>query len=342
MIALQKPVRPATGGEPAGSPLFYIRGMVHMQKIFLNYDQQIEKLRNEKNLLIDNEAYAKEILRQTSYYSLIGGYKDIFKNPTTKKYKDGTRFEDIVELYYFDELLRQLFLRYLIKVENGIKSQVSYYFTEKNGENQKEYLDTSNYNYSGKKNQRDIDRLIKKLEGYVTKSTDYHYINHSKKKYGNVPLWVLTNALTFGNISKMYMLLPQDIQIKVSRNYQCVNEKQMVSILAVLVKYRNVCAHGERLFTYRTADSIPDLPIHRKLKIAQKGSQYVNGKNDLFSVVIALRYMLNDQWYKELIKELKALIDKYLKKHDSISEQELYEKMGFPENWRKITRYRKQ
>lgn len=33
------------------------------------------------------EAYAKEILRQTSYYSLIGGYKDIFKNPTTKKYK---------------------------------------------------------------------------------------------------------------------------------------------------------------------------------------------------------------------------------------------------------------
>ena len=60
-----------------------------MQKIFLNYDQQIEKLKNEKNLLIDNEAYAKEILKQTSYYSLIGGYKDIFKNPTTKKYKDG-------------------------------------------------------------------------------------------------------------------------------------------------------------------------------------------------------------------------------------------------------------
>lgn len=125
-----------------------------MQKVFLNYDQQIEKLKNEKNLLIDNEAYAKEILKQTSYYSLIGGYKDIFKNPTTKKYKDGTRFEDIVELYYFDELLRQLFLRYIINVENGIKSQVSYYFTEKNGENQKEYLDVSNYNYSGKKSER--------------------------------------------------------------------------------------------------------------------------------------------------------------------------------------------
>ena len=82
--------------------------------------------------------------------------------------------------------------------------------------------------------------------------------------------------------------------------------------------------------------------MHMKLKIEQKGIQYVNGKNDLFSVVIALGYMLSDSWYKEFIKELKILIDKYLKKHDSISEQELYEKMGFPKNWRKITRYRNQ
>ena len=110
-----------------------------MPKIFLSYDQQIEKLKNEKNLQIDDEAYAKEILRQ-------------------------------------------LLLRYLIKVENEIKSQVSYYFTEKNGENQKEYLDTANYNYVGKKNQRDIDRLIKILEGYVTKPTDYHYINNAQRK----------------------------------------------------------------------------------------------------------------------------------------------------------------
>ena len=112
-----------------------------MSKQFLSYEQQIETLTKDKNLQIDDIAYAKEILRQMSYYSLIGGYKDIFKNPTTKKYKDGTRFEDIVELYYFDEDLRQLFLKYLIKVENEIKSQVSYYFTEKYGEAQSKYLD---------------------------------------------------------------------------------------------------------------------------------------------------------------------------------------------------------
>ncbi len=147
----------------------------------------------------------------------------------------------------------------------------------------------------------------------------------------------MVNSIQLNFLSKA-----QDIQSKVSRNYQCINESQMTSILTVLVKFRNVCAHGERLFTYRTVDSIPDLPIHVKLNIPQKGVQYVNGKNDLFSVVIALKYMLSDYWYKSFIKELKSLIEKYLKKHDSISEQELYERMGFPENWKKVTRYRKQ
>ncbi len=51
-----------------------------MPKIFLNYDQQIEKLKSEKNLRIDDTAYATDILRQTSYYSLIGGYKDMLQN----------------------------------------------------------------------------------------------------------------------------------------------------------------------------------------------------------------------------------------------------------------------
>ena len=33
VIALQKPVRPATGGDPAGTPLFNIKEKVNMQKM---------------------------------------------------------------------------------------------------------------------------------------------------------------------------------------------------------------------------------------------------------------------------------------------------------------------
>lgn len=57
---------------------------------------------------------ARHILTKTSYFSLISGYKDIFKNPTTGKYIDGTTFEDIYHLYRFDHELRSIFLKYML------------------------------------------------------------------------------------------------------------------------------------------------------------------------------------------------------------------------------------
>ncbi|MCD8348888.1 MAG: Abi family protein [Lachnospiraceae bacterium] len=117
-----------------------------MAKCFLTYEQQIDKLINEKGLLIADREYAENVLKRTSYYSLISGYKDLFKNPTTKAYRDGTRLEDIVALYDFDRMLRELFLSYILRVENHIKSLLSYAFCEKYGESQNAYLNKPNYN----------------------------------------------------------------------------------------------------------------------------------------------------------------------------------------------------
>jgi len=70
------------------------------------------------------------------------------------------------------------------------------------------------------------------------------------------------------------IFLNYDQQIKVSQNYSYVNEKQLVQLLTILVKFRNVCAHGERLFTYRTTDTIPNLPLHYKLKLQKKVNNF--------------------------------------------------------------------
>jgi len=77
-----------------------------MVKPFMTYQQQITMLREEKGLVVNNLLYAEEMLRRNSYFALITGYKHIFKNKTTGKYKDGTKFEDIVTLYTFDKGLR--------------------------------------------------------------------------------------------------------------------------------------------------------------------------------------------------------------------------------------------
>ena len=55
--------------------------------------------------------YAEEILQRIGYFSLMGGYKQLFRIPFSKKYRPGTTFDEIVALYQFDANLRELFLK---------------------------------------------------------------------------------------------------------------------------------------------------------------------------------------------------------------------------------------
>ena len=124
------------------------------------------------------------------------------------------------------------------------------------------------------------------------------------RMYGNVPLWVLFNGVTFGSLSKFYSFTTQDIQTKVAKNFDKVNRKQLEQYLSVITKFRNVCAHGERLFSYQTRNDIPDTDLHVKLGIPKNGTQYALGKRDLFAVVIAFRYLLSNEDFKQCDPEL--------------------------------------
>lgn len=310
-----------------------------MAHSFMTYEQQLTKLSSEKDLTIIDTDYAKKILERTSYFSLIGGYKSLFKNPSTGKYKYNVTFEELVAFYYFDEELRTLFLKYILHVERHIKSMFSYYFCEKYGENHQEYLTPSNYGLNHK-NSRDINRLTDSLKKVISLPSHYSYINHHLNTYHNVPLWVTMNALTFGQVSKMYQYATSDIRSKISKNYSNLSEKQLHQMITILAKCRNVCAHGERLFSFSTTDTIPDMPLHTKMSIPKKKGQYALGKHDLFSIVIALRYLLDVEEFKRFKTQLVHLISKVLKSCPHLSEEELLAYMGFPETWKSISRYK--
>ena len=121
----------------AWAPLFYTtnnREGICMAKIFFTYEQQLNKLQQEKDLIIPDTDAAKLTLEKLSYYSLIGGYKELFKHTPSQKYIYGVTFDEIVAFYYFDEELRSLFMKYILHVERHIKSLLSYHFCEKYGE----------------------------------------------------------------------------------------------------------------------------------------------------------------------------------------------------------------
>lgn len=307
-------------------------------KRFLTFTQQVESLKSEKHIEIPDSQFAEEILQRIGYFSLMGGYKQLFRIPFSKKYKPGTTFDEIVALYQFDANLRELFLKYLLQIERHIGNLMAHYFIEAHGISQKEYINPNNYN-NIPRNRNTIGGLMKKLHGAIN-STEHGYVNYYRTQYGNVPLWVTTSVLTFGSLSKMYNVLPQSLRSKVCRHFPAVNQRQLERYLSVLTKYRNVCAHGDRLFTYKTVDQILDTSLHAKLKIPKKGNQYVYGKQDLFAVVIAFRYLLTKEDFSDFKRKLVLEIGKLNKKLIHIAENELLEQMGFPNSWKNLTHYR--
>lgn len=311
-----------------------------MAKTFLTYQQQLHILEHDKQLAIPDPDYAKKMLEEISYYSLIGGYKSLFKHNASNKYAHGVTFDELVSFYYFDEELRTLFLKYILHVERHMKSMFSYHFCEKYGEQQSHYLNVNCYNYN-KKNQQQVQRLVHSLQNAISLPSQYAYINHSANIHHNVPLWVATNALTFGQVSKMYQYSTSDIRTKVSINFANMSEVQLHQLVRILASCRNVCAHNERLYSFQVNEAIPDMVLHSKLQLPQKKGQYTLGKKDLFAVVIALRYLIDNQEFKQFKTELKRLIHSVLKNCPHISQELLFSKMGFPENWEKIVRYKK-
>ena len=310
-----------------------------MAQKFMTYEQQLHKLQADKGLNIPDSDFARKMLEEISYYSLIGGYKGLFLHPASKKYKYGVTFDEIVAFYHFDEQLRSLFLKYILQVERHLKSMISYYFSEKYGVAQAEYLNPQNFDYSN--HQQQVNRLINSLKQTIALPSHYRYIAHHARKYHNVPLWVATNAMTMGQTSAFYQYMPNDIQSKVSKAYPQYTEKQLHQFITIIAKCRNVCAHGERLFDFRTTDMIPDTLLHKKLAIPCKKGLYQNGKKDLFSVVISLRYLITDKDFKIFRRNLASLIKDILQKCPHLTEDQLLKEMGFPNNWTKIARYKK-
>lgn len=303
-------------------------------KPFLTYEQQLQKL-TTKGLTINDYDKAMDLLKKHSYFALISGYKSPFKSKTGM-YKINTSLDDIYSLYIFDDTLRTIILRNILKVEKHIKSLISYSFCETYGEDQNHYLSPDKYNYSPS-NQDDIKDLIGRLSKIASDPKDYSYIKHQMKKHGNIPLWVMMKALTMGTVSKFYSFLPQSIQARVSIEFKHITENELVRMLDLLARVRNVCAHNERLFNYRyNKGAINDTYIHNYLNIPKRNVQYSKGKQDLFAVIIVLKYLLSNEEFAQFVDDINTGLQTLLSATRQLQRDQMYRYMGFPANWLQI------
>ncbi|MCI8284991.1 MAG: Abi family protein [Firmicutes bacterium] len=323
-----------------------------MAKIFTTTKEQI-KILKKRGVTIKNDDRVERILEKTTYYNIINGYKDIFidsKSTDGERYLEGTNFDEIYELYLFDNKIRALFLEYLLEIENMIKTVIANEFSKKYGRN--DYLKIDNFNTSINKHDKitpaqkvgAITNLISGIQKEISNqlSNNNPMISHYILQEGYVPMWVLVNILTFGTISKFYSNLKQQDQNNISRVFN-LQPAEMQSILSILTIYRNQCAHAGRLYNFRAyrkngqPNSIKTTHIHSQLQIpTTDDNNTIYGKNDLFAIVIIFRLLLSKQTFNSFYYKLKKNLDKLESKLITVSFNVVLQKMGFPPNWKDI------
>lgn len=315
-------------------------------KDFKTVDEQIELLKLRGLSFLD-EAQAKKLLLNNNYYNIINGYKTPFINDYDNDiFKTNSTFEEIYSLYEFDRQLRSIFLEYILKIENSLRALIAYHFSEIYGhdnylklDNFETFKGNDNVSIKTKENQiKHIQNLIGTVNKKIGKSIDNTpYIKHYMTQYGYVPMWVLVNIMSFGDICNFLKLMKQRQRIQISIHFN-IMEYDLTNLLGILCHTRNLCAHDERLYNYvfPSSETINDNRFHAQLNINKINDRYVVGKNDLFSVVIALKLLLPDEDYKRFHHKMFSRIMSIKSKVKTIPLENILELMHFPNNWHDI------
>ncbi len=279
-------------------------------------EQQVQIL-IDRGLIVEDIELAKDFLNQVNYYRL-SGYLKLFS--VNDKFNGKTTFENIVEVYNFDCELRKLLYIYLGYIEVLIKTQLALnlslnidaiFYLDKNN-----FLDEDRFNSL----QDDINDSI------TRKYSKESFIKHFQGDY--LPIWVLVEIMSFGNISMMYANLIDSNKDSLCRGYLNINREYLKNYLYVLSNLRNSCAHQGRIYG-KEFELAPKISNKDKKMLVANNINVSNSNHKLFIYIfIIIKLIKNNNQRDMMISELKALFNRY-------SNIEI-EKIGFVDNWENV------
>jgi len=203
----------------------------------LTLEKQLNHIEAQYNIDCKDKEKALFYLKHHNYYKL-RGYWLYFEKKGIK-----ATFEDVINLYNFDNELRLLLTKYIQTIELSIKSHFSYILTIKYN-NPHIILNKSIF-----KNETFFKEGIEKLKKSFNDSDELFAI-HYKNTYDEPlpPLWVCVEFMTFGELSKwIYNLNDKDTKL-IAKEYNIKSAHIFKSFLYHLTEIRNKCAHHSRIW----------------------------------------------------------------------------------------------
>lgn len=291
-----------------GSGFRALRGV--MYRPFMAVESQVQRLNNRG---LRTDARTPWILEREGYYSVVNGYKDPFLDKEAgirtheDQYLPNTSFNELYALFVFDRNLRFLLFRMTTLSEAILKTICSYEFTKEHADEKNPYLNIANYAEAGKAHDKAI-RLIPKLEKIISLNKDSNftdgkeYLRHCLEKYeGEVPLWVLCNDLTIGQVYWFFQAQNSIVRGNISRSFTAlykdshqhgeeITSIQLDKIYRRIKDFRNICAHDERLYCAHPHDrNITVFQLVEDLRLVTDKKRYLEFLQSLESLLVKLR-----------------------------------------------------
>ena len=300
--------------------------LIPYAKPALSFADQIISL-EQKGMKFNEKIQAEIKLASINYYRL-SGYWYPFRvrdehNNVTNKFESETNFDEVIFLYEWDRQLRSLILDAIERVEIAVRTQFTYHVGHTYGA----LGHTNAKNFHPKFKHQD---WLNKLEGEVRRSSD-DFIRHYQSKYTGfptVPIWMLTEVMSLGSLSRGYNGLINDKKKKVEDKKAIalhfnLHHKKLGDWLHTLTYVRNICAHHSRLWN-RSLAIRPD-----KTK-DPKWLAPITPRNDrIFYILLMLRHLLKPMNNgSEWVNNVNQLLEK-LAEH-----RKWRSAMGLPEKWR--------
>ncbi len=326
-----------------------------MEKYYTSHKKRLDTLRDRGMLIPKDSDKQRNIVKKYNYYSLINAYKEPFlenicnypkfANKNEDFFIKGTTPEQLEALLEFDEKLRMIFLKRILKIEEKLKDVLVQSFYEVHTENSKkkstlktlhresEYLRRNYYNlelqttyqvneksgyryttlipvkfdntmigrprkYNYDKT-KTYDKLIAKIYAEIGRQRrNSKYIASYLDNHTYLPMWVLTNILTFGQIGKLYEIQNSDIQqlilkklgLKEPNLDERISIINLLKVIQILTIYRNSCAHNERIYCEPIYIPIDDDFMGYLTKFPQA--------NDVISLKNQNKYLTKTKSYK--------------------------------------------
>lgn len=291
----------------------------------MQFDNQLRTIFLKKLLTVEEKI--KHAIVQSFYNTQSG--KELHKNTEyTKSVYYNTSQDTFIQKTYKSKVI----------TKTQIGSQVSNQ-SNPNIVKEKEFS-INRYKEHGEFSSNVRDEIKKQKD---KKDSIKYYLN----QHGYVPFWVLTNILSLGTVSHLFIILKDNTaydvmnRLGITHNLTKVDIYNFYKVLGILTLGRNICAHNERFYCFKHSYTIDDafmefgkfLPHYtdpnnnRTLKSYQKLKR-INAISGIYSLIFSLLIFFTDVEREKFVKKINSELEKLSKKLNTISIDDVKKDMG--------------